>query len=345
MQQLQALRQQHNPLVIDLYKRQWLEWHKLAQPGAQLSLEELELAFAQAHLGPLHDYGTWVYYPWANRLLHILNEAEFIAVRTNRNCYKITPEELATLSTKKVGIIGLSVGSAVALTLAQERACGELRLADFDEIDLSNLNRLRTGLHNQGVNKAVVTAREIAEFDPYLKVTCFTEGFTEDNATSFICENGQLDLLVDECDSLFAKYLCRYIAKDLGLPVLMETSDRGMLDIERFDLEPERPLFHGKAPADLNLVKTATPEQRMQLVWQIIDGAHISSRLKQSFAEIGKTISTWPQLGSAVALGGAVVTDVSRRILLGNNIASGRYYIDLEKLVPARTTLVESIAN
>ena len=25
----------------------------------------------------------------------------------------------------------------------------------------------------------------------------------------------------------------------------MDTSDRGMLDIERFDLEPERSIFHG----------------------------------------------------------------------------------------------------
>jgi hypothetical protein len=28
----------------------------------------------------------------------------------------------------------------------------------------------------------------------------------------------------------------------------METSDRGVLDVERFDLEPDRPIFHGLLP-------------------------------------------------------------------------------------------------
>src|SRR4051812_3844003 len=38
-------------------------------------------------------YGTWVYYPWSHRLVHLLDEQEFIEVRTNRNKYKITDEE------------------------------------------------------------------------------------------------------------------------------------------------------------------------------------------------------------------------------------------------------------
>ena len=45
-------------------------------------------------------------------------------MRTNRNKYKITPEEEALLSKKKIGIIGLSVGKAIATTIAMERVCG-----------------------------------------------------------------------------------------------------------------------------------------------------------------------------------------------------------------------------
>ena len=43
------------------------------------------------------------------------------------------------------------------------------------------------------------------------------------------------------------KFAVREHARARRLPVLMATSDRGMFDIERFDLEPDRPLFHGLA--------------------------------------------------------------------------------------------------
>jgi tRNA A37 threonylcarbamoyladenosine dehydratase len=49
---------------------------------------------------------------------------------------------------KRIGVVGLSVGQSVALTLALERSFGELRLADFDRLDLSNLNRIRAGVHD-----------------------------------------------------------------------------------------------------------------------------------------------------------------------------------------------------
>ena len=54
--------------------------------------------------------------------------------------------------------------------------------------------------------------------------------------------------------------------------------------------------------------------------------------MKLSFLEIESTVSTWPQLGSAILLGGGVTTDTTRRILLGQSIQSGRYYVDLNKI-------------
>jgi hypothetical protein len=109
----------------------------------------------------IYEYGVWVYYPWNQRLVHLLDKDEFVEVRTNRNRYKITKEEQDDLSTKKIGIVGLSVGQSIALTLAMERTCGELRLADFDTAELSNLNRIRTGVHNLGLSKTIIAAREI----------------------------------------------------------------------------------------------------------------------------------------------------------------------------------------
>src|SRR5205814_1258580 len=141
----------------------------------------------------INEYGVWVYYPWSKRLVHLLNEEEFIEVRTNRNQYKITLEEQKLLRQKKVGIIGLSVGQSIALTMAMERIYGELRIADFDTAELSNLNRIRTGVHNLGLNKAIIVAREIAEIDPFIKIKIFNDGLTAENIDRFFLEDGRLD--------------------------------------------------------------------------------------------------------------------------------------------------------
>lgn len=98
-------------------------------------------------------YGCWVYYPWRNALVRLLSKDHFIALRTNRNHYKITKEEQAFLAQKRIGIIGLSVGQAVALTMAMERSAGAILLADFDTLDLSNLNRLRAGIMDIGTSQ------------------------------------------------------------------------------------------------------------------------------------------------------------------------------------------------
>jgi len=111
--------------------------------------------------------------------VHVLDESEFVELRTNRNRYLITAAEQEVLAGKRIGIVGLSVGQSVAMAIALERGCGELRLADHDTLDLSNLNRLRGGVHEIGLPKVVMAARAIAELDPYLQVHTYPQGLTE----------------------------------------------------------------------------------------------------------------------------------------------------------------------
>jgi hypothetical protein len=40
------------------------------------------------------------------------------------------------LARKRIGVVGLSVGQSVALVLALERSFAQLRVADFDTLDL-----------------------------------------------------------------------------------------------------------------------------------------------------------------------------------------------------------------
>lgn len=298
--------------------------------------DQLSLAIDEffSNMNP-DEYGCWFYYPWINSLIHLLPENEFIEVRTNRNRNKITTDEQRLLSNRKVGVIGLSVGQAVATTLALERICGELRIADFDILELSNLNRIRTGLKNLGLNKTISVAREIAEMDPYLKVVCFHEGITNENLDAFLTEGGKLDVLIDESDGLEIKISCRERARHFKIPVLMEASERGVVDVERFDLEPERPILHGLLDGmDLDAAKRAkTNEEKVPFMMEIVGLDSLSDRMRSSILEIAQSITTWPQLASAVTYGGGMTADICRRILLDQYRNSGRYIVDIADLV------------
>jgi molybdopterin/thiamine biosynthesis adenylyltransferase/nitroreductase len=278
-------------------------------------------------------YGRWVFFPWSGHLVHLLPPAEFHEVRLDRNRNKIRRDEQQRLQGASVGVVGLSVGNAVALTLAMEGSCGRLKLADFDRLDLSNMNRIRAGVHDIGLPKTVLAARQILELDPYLRIELFHEGIGEATVDAFL---DGLDVLVDECDSVQVKFLLRQRARSRRIPVLMETSDRGMLDVERFDEEPQRPIFHG-------LVPDLTPEQlgaggfelQMRILLGLVGVDAMSARMGASMLEIGRTTSTWPQLASDVALGGATAAVAVRRILLGESLPSGRKYVDLQDVVSA----------
>jgi molybdopterin/thiamine biosynthesis adenylyltransferase len=325
-----------SPIITDDIVSQLTELIKARNPKKKLNSSEIDIAISH-HLEEtdINHYGIWAYYPWSNRLVHILPENEFIEVRTDRNHYKISPAEEKVLAEKKVGLIGLSVGQSVAVTMAMERGFGELRLADFDSLELTNLNRIRTGVHNLGVSKVVCVAREILEIDPFLNIKCFGDGLTEDNIEEFFCGGGDLDLLIDECDGLDMKIIARWKAREMKIPVVMEASDRGMLDVERFDLEPNRPLLHGMvddlSPEKLKTLETN--EDKIPYMLAIVGADTISTRAKASMLEIGETISTWPQLASAVTLGGGVTADVVRRIFLNQFHESGRYYVDVEDII------------
>jgi hypothetical protein len=326
--------------VHDRLKEQLVELVHAREPRLRADPEASRRA-ANAVLDgvPAWRFGTWAWYPWSARLVHLLPRGLFREVRTDRNRDKITRAEQAGLLGRRIGLVGLSVGNCAALTLAMEGVAGAFRLADFDQVGLSNLNRLRTTVADLGVDKTVVAARQLYEIDPYLDVEIYPQGLTEQTIEAFFAadESGRgLDLLVEECDAPWVKVAAREHARRSGVPVLMDTNDRGLLDVERFDQEPDRPLLHGRldgvASDDL---RQLTAQAAVDLLLRMVDGDSLSPVMAKAVGEIGVSLCSWPQLASGVMLGGALVTDTARRILLGHPVASGRYYTDLQELIPA----------
>jgi len=207
--------------VHDTLDAQVAEWAICHAPAAKHDPTLLASTLATLMEGRDWDtFGVWVHYPWSGRLVHVLPEEAFVAVRTNRNRDKITEEETRRLRDTTVGIVGLSVGQSTAIALAMERAAGTLKLADFDVVELSNMNRIRCGLHELELPKWVVAARAIAEFDPFLRVEIFDEGLTPDNVKAFV---EGCNVLVDAFDTLSAKALLRLHAQTSGILVVMGT--------------------------------------------------------------------------------------------------------------------------
>lgn len=322
-------------MVSDTLEAQLGELLVTRDAATEFSPAELA-ARTKAHLGPrsLFEYGTWVFFPWSRRLVHVLPELEYRELRHARNQYKITSDEQEILARKVIGIVGLSVGGATAVTLAQEGVGRVFRLADFDHLSLSNMNRLRCSVHSIGVPKVAIAAREMFEIDPYLDISVWPDGLTEENTDEFLVGGGPADVLVEECDDLFIKLHVRERARAHRIPVVMDTNERGMLDVERFDLEPDRPLLHGLLHGiGARDVKHLSTRQKVPYVLRILQQEKFSPRFIPSLVEIDETIKSWPQLAEGVALGAGIITDVTRRILLDLFHGQGRYFVDLDEIV------------
>ena len=316
------------------------------EPSGRAVLDELRgdprVAFLDEHAGQEHALrklrpapdGTvleegirWAYYPWRRAAVAVLGPRGFRTLRLDRNRNMITAAEQDRLGALRIGVAGLSVGHVIAHTLAAQGLCGELRLADFDELELSNLNRVPATVFDLGVNKATVTARRIAELDPYLAVRVIEAGLTYDTVDEFL---DGLDIVVEECDSLEMKAVVRQGAQARGIPVLMATSDRGLVDVERFDLDPERPILHGLlGELDLALLPGMSNRDKIPHMLRHLDAERLSARTAASLVEVDHSLSTWPQLAGDVTLGATALAEAVRRIGLGEPLGSGRTRVDV----------------
>src|ERR1700753_1408018 len=152
-------------------------------------------------------------------------------------------------------------------------------------------------------------------------------GLTPDTVDEFL---DGLNIVVEECDSLDIKAIVRERARAKGIPVLMATSDRGLVDVERFDLEPQRPILHGLlGDVDPAALSRMTSAQKVPYLLRLLEAEQVSGRLVASVLKIAHTLSTWPQVSGDVVLGAALIAEAVRKIGLGEHLPSGRARLDI----------------
>jgi molybdopterin/thiamine biosynthesis adenylyltransferase len=328
-----AVCREHRLRVLDTMDRQLAELAMVRFPSVARRGERADYV---ERMGDPGVYGVWVYFPWSGTVAHLLDRDDYFAVVTDRNRDKITREEQHRLRSKRIGVLGLSVGGEAAVAVAQEHLCGQLVLADFDCLDLSNLNRLGGGADDLGLPKTTIIARRIARIDPYLLVTVLEEGVTADNADGFL---DGLDLLVEECDGLVVKHDIRRRARARGLDVVYAADERGFLSVEPYRLYPDLAPFHGLiAEPPRTRADYPTPQAFMRALTEWLGGwDHISPRARASLEGIGETHSGYPQLAGEAHFAAAQVAHVARRLLLGERLPPFFGVLDLADLLPAAT--------
>jgi len=301
-----------------------------------------EMADAQKALAEfLNHHGLndiWIYFPWSDTLVHTVPEDIYFVLRTARNRNIISEAEQTNYRNISVGIAGLSVGSAILSALVISGGPKRLKLADFDEIEISNLNRIRASLLDVGMNKTTVAARNLWEIDPFAELTLFDSGVSRKTIKDFILTNPRLDVFMDEMDSLDLKIMSRLVCREEKIPVLMATDngDSIILDIERFDQEPKRPLFHGLiGDMDADDLKNLAYKDWLKLATKIVGPEYLTERMQDSLLEIGKSLPAVPQLGTSAAVAGSAIAYAIRRIANRQDLPSGRYTVGFEeKLIP-----------
>jgi hypothetical protein len=329
-------------LVVDNYDDQLAELFlsrnaQLYRANAEVKRSSIEAMLQEHYDGrPSWQLGSWVYYPWSGQLVHVLDETEFFELKTIRNRNLITADEQRRYAAFRVGVLGLSVGSSVASALILQGGSRQLKIADGAVISGSNLNRIRTGVASVGEDKSVIAARELYQMDPYLQLRRLPTSVTANALPEFFDESWALQAVVDEMDELEMKVRLRLAARERRVPVIMVTDlgDDAMLDVERYDLEPKLPLFHGLAPgieeAVLNKA-TLTPRQWLKFATGIIGTKNVPLRMQQSLLEIGTKLPTQPQLGGTAMMGGAVAAFAIRQLATGGALKSGRHIVSLEQ--------------
>jgi hypothetical protein len=299
--------------------------------GDVFKLFKQEMCFGK----DVNDCGFWVYYPWRNTYVHFLPPAEHHELHTARNKNLITEEEQKKFADFSVGIAGMSVGSHAALTLAMSGGCHKMKLADPDFISGSNLNRLRYGFADVGKSKVSVVAENIYEINPYASLELFDKGISESNFENFVKDSSPIGAFVEEVDNMEMKIKTRMWAKEYGLPVVMVTdnADGVIVDVERYDLDSDLPLFGRKMTIDFEKVLQGEIKDKAKIISEIVDFSLVGERMLNSFGQVGKTLYSWPQLGTAALLAGVITTVIIKKLALRQPCPSGRSVVGLDDLL------------
>ena len=146
------------------------------------------------------------------------------------------------LLASKIIVIGLGgLGSAAVYYLATA-GCGNLTLCDFDDVDISNLQRQI--IHSEksiNMNKAVSAQIRIAELNSSIKTNTITKKLNKAELNSIISD---FDVILDCSDNFETRYVINQIAYKNSIPLISGAAIKFEGQITTFDFrKKESPCY------------------------------------------------------------------------------------------------------
>ena len=120
-----------------------------------------------------------------------------------------TKEVFEKLKNARVAVAGLGgLGSNIVLMLARA-GVGTLHLIDFDEVDLSNLNRQQYFISHLGMYKTDAIKDEISRINPYINVITDCVKVTDDNIDSLFKDDSVICEAFDnpDCKAILVNHI------------------------------------------------------------------------------------------------------------------------------------------
>ncbi len=120
------------------------------------------------------------------------------------------------LAKSRVGILGVGALGSNLASICARSGIGELVLVDFDQLELSNLQRQMLFTEaDVGCNKAICAADKLAHINSEIHIEAFNERLDAKNFRDLF---GDCDLLLDGTDNFVSRFVLNRQTIELGIP-------------------------------------------------------------------------------------------------------------------------------
>ena len=241
---------------------------------------------------------------------------ELSVAALSRNLGILSDTEQATLQTASVLVAGCgSVGGSVVEPLAR-LGIGQLRLADPDRFEESDLNRQSCSTRDLGRNKAAVHAEHIRTITSSVDLVVYEEGLTFDNLDQAL---EGVHLVVDGVDpGTTSSIKCELHARAArrSVPVLSGVMFGGKAALYVFDYRRTGVPFDGWSKPG------APPTSRFRSAVRWLGYRHCPGEFLSVMAERLPSGEPWPQVSYCTLAMGAIGTRAVVDLLMSRPVRS-----------------------
>ena len=146
-------------------------------------------------------------------------------------------EAVETLRHSRVAVLGLGgVGGAAAEAICRS-GVGAMLLADYDKVDITNLNRQLIAVTSTvGHDKTEAAARRLRDINPQIRLHPVHGLYDAAHRDDFFPEGCRYDYIVDAIDLVSCKLDLAETARRLEIPLIMALGTGNKLDPEQLRL-------------------------------------------------------------------------------------------------------------